>query len=90
VAGATDDDPVLGGPGQQSIAAVAANATADGLRIVAVGTDAGKAAAWWSGDGYRWHSQPLLGADAAPATAAALTDRFLAAGAAGAVWYLRV
>jgi hypothetical protein len=89
VTGSADGHPVLGGGGQQSITGVAAASTADGLRIVAVGIDGDRAAAWWSNDGYRWHAQPLLGDDAAPTAAIALTDRFLAVGDAGAVWYLR-
>ena len=89
VSGTDGGRPVLGGDGQQSIAAVAANTTRDGLRIVAVGTDRERATAWWSNDGYRWHAHPVIDDGDAPAAAVALTDRFLAAGDAGAVWYLR-
>jgi hypothetical protein len=90
VTGEVDGHAVLGGAGQQSIAGVAAATTKDGLRIVAVGTDGDRAAAWWSNDGYRWHAQPLLDDGDAPAAVIALADRFLAAGRAGAFWYLRV
>jgi hypothetical protein len=89
VAGTDDGRPALGGPGEQSMAGVAAAVTNQGLRIVAVGTDDGRAAAWWSRDGNRWHRQTFFAADAAPATVAALPDRFVAGGDPGAVWYLR-
>jgi hypothetical protein len=90
VTGTEDGAPVLGGAGQQSMTGLAATATIDGLRFVAVGRDGDDAAAWWSDDGLRWHAQPLLGDDDLPAATVALPDRFLAVGAAGAIWYLRV
>jgi hypothetical protein len=90
VAGSEDGDPVLGGTGQQSITGLAATATVEGLRFVAVGRDGDGAAAWWSDDGFRWHTQPLLADGDQAAAVIALTDRFLAVGDGGAVWYFRI
>jgi hypothetical protein len=90
VSGTEDGRPVLGGTGQQSITGVAAAVTEEGLRIVAVGHDGDTGQAWWSIDGYHWNRQALLHDDDRPSAALALTDRFVAVGHAGTVWYLRV
>ena len=88
-AGEDDGQPVLGGPGEQSMTGLAAAVTDDGLRIVAVGRDGDEARAWWSRDGIRWFRQAMLDDGDSPTAVVALTDRFLAVGTSGAVWYLK-